>query len=500
MKVLLIHPPWLRFFGSCLASPPIALNYIAASVRQKMPEIEIDVYNADYATGLVPSIANDLFTSGHAEYRRRLFDLQDPIWSNIREIIRQHNPDLIGISSMTATFPAACQLVKICREIRPDIKIVLGGRHPSALPELSLKQSGADFVVIGDGEETFCELIRNLKNPQCVDGIAFRSNADSIITNNPRTKNSQIDSFPIPVVESGLSRYGFEEGHAGDIFTWSLLSARGCPFQCVYCATDHQVRFRSLENVMTEIRTVKAKYGITHFCFEDDTFSLKRDRMEQMCHALAAERVKWTCVTRVDTLDDSLVRLMKESGCMQTYIGIETGSPKTLKAIRKNLEIAQVENALRLFKKYNLLVMGFFIIGFHWETALDMQQTVDLIRRLPLDYFQLNIATPLPGTALYRDLVTSGKLKPEKVDWSELHQGSLHMNFSEIPQPTWEKMLLHFQKKALLILKKRYLKTMFRKFLDDPMVILKKIIGRVRTNPRLLGWFLVQNDSQSHEQ
>ncbi len=498
MKVLLIHPPWLRFFGSCLASPPIALNYIAASVKQYLPDIEIEVYNADYAAGLVPSMANDLFTSGHNEYRRRLFDLNDPIWKDIEEVIRKADPDLIGISSMTATFPAACQLIKVARSIKPGIKYVIGGRHPSALPELSLVQSNADFVVIGDGEQTFCDLLKNLSTPEKVQGIAFLKPSGEFTITSPRSKIAEIDSFPIPIVESSISRYGFENGQDADIFTWSLLTARGCPFQCVYCATDHQVRFRSIENVMHEIRTVKEKYGITHFCFEDDTFSLKRTRMEQMCHALAAEKVKWTCVTRVDTLDDDLVKLMKESGCTQVYIGIETGSPRTLKAIRKNLEISQVENALRLFKKYDLLAMGFFIIGFPWETSEDMQQTVNLIRQLPLDSFQINIATPLPGTALYKDLVNSGKLNPEKLDWSELHQGSLHMNFSDIAQPTWEKMLLHYQNQAFVILKKRYFRMMLRKLIADPTMIIKKIFSRIKKNPKLLKWFISGGNTQNH--
>ncbi|HNX76841.1 MAG TPA: radical SAM protein [Candidatus Rifleibacterium sp.] len=499
MKVLLIHPPWLRFFGSCLAAPPIALNYIASSVRKNLPEISIEVYNADYAQGLVPSMANDLFTSGHATYRRRLFDLEDPIWNDIKNVISAAKPEVIGISSMTATFPAACQLTKVARQICPGAKIVLGGRHPSALPELSLQQSGADYVVIGDGEETFCELLQNLERPQNVAGIAFKRHEKMVCQTGQRQKQQNIDDFPLPLFESKLSHYGFEDGKAGDIFTWSLLTARGCPFQCVYCATDHQVRFRSIENVMGEIRTVKERYGISHFCFEDDTFSLKRDRMEQMCHALAAEKVKWTCVTRVDTLDENLVRLMKESGCTQVYIGIETGSPKTLKAIRKKLEISQVENALTLFKKFDLMVMGFFIIGFPWETAADMQKTIDLIRRLPLNSFQLNIATPLPGTTLFNDLVAAGKLNPDTIDWSELHQGSLHMNFSAIPQPAWERMLMHFQRQALRILKKRFFKVMLKRFINEPFTIFRKVASRLAANPRLLAWFIAGRQGNSHD-
>lgn len=499
MKVLLIHPPWLRFFGSCLASPPIALNYIAASVNKKLPQIKVEVYNADYATGLVPSMANDLFTSGHETYRARLNDPEDSIWKDIRQTITGFAPDVIGISAMTATFPAACRLVKIARELLPAVKIVLGGRHPSALPELSLQQSQADIVVIGDGEETFCDLLNNIDDPATVSGTAWRDSAGDIHRSRPRVSHKQIDDFPMPVIESDLSRYGFEDRSNSDIFTWSLLTARGCPFQCVYCATDHQVRFRSVENVMNEIRTVKQKYGITHFCFEDDTFSLKRDRMEEMCRALAAEKVKWTCVTRVDTLDEDLVKLMKDSGCTQVYIGIETGSATTLKAIRKNIEIAQVENALRLFKKYDLLAMGFFIIGFHWEKPEDMDATIRLIRRLPLDSFQLNIATPLPGTALFQDLLNSGRLDPATIDWSQLHQGSLNMNFSDFPQEKWEKMILHFQHQAFRLLKKRYLRLMIRRFLKEPTTVLRKVISRVMQNPRLLSWFITGREGSSHE-
>lgn len=489
MKVLLIHPPWLRFFGSCLASPPVALNYIAASVAANMPEVEIDVYNADYADGLVPPMANDLFTAGHEEYHRRLHDENDPVWGEIRKVIAENKPDVIGVSSMTATFTSAQKIIKIAREVCPACKTVLGGRHPTALPELSLKTTGADFVVIGDGEETFCELLSFLNEPEKVDGIAYVNSRGETVFTPPRVRKIAIDDYAMPIFESGISRYGFEDRSKSDYFTWSVLSARGCPFQCVYCATEHQVRFRSVENVMAEIRKVKNDYGITHFCFEDDTFSLKLDRMREICRELKAEKVKWTCVTRVDTLDDSIVEMMKDCGCTQVYLGIETGSAKTMARIRKNINIEQVQRALELFKKYDLPAMGFFIIGFHWEKFEDMKATIELIKKLPLDSFQLNIATPLPGTALFEELEESGKLLPEKVDWSQFHQGSLKMNFSDYPQEKWEKMLLFFQAKAFSILKKKYLRLMLRRFRNEPGIILKKAFDRIRSNPALLKWF-----------
>lgn len=494
MKVLLIHPPWLRFFGSCLTVPPVPLNYIAASVAEKMPEVNIDVYNADYAENLVPPMANDLFTEGHERYRARLNDPNDAVWKEIREQISAYGPDLVGVSAMTATYASAQQILRISKEINPAIVTVLGGRHPTALPELCLSDSDADFIVMGDGEETFCDLLENLDNPQKVTGIAFLDLQRKPVINPPRVRKLSIDEYPMPVIVSKLQKYGFEDGSKSAYFSWSLLSARGCPFQCVYCATEHQVRFRSIENVMHEIRTMKNRFGITHFSFEDDTFSLREDRMRELCRALAAENVKWACVTRVDTLNEEMVKLMRQSGCTQVYLGIETGSAKTLARIRKKISIEQVENALRLFKKYRIPAMGFFIIGFHWETFADMKQTVHLIKKLPLDSFQINLATPLPGTALFAELVESGRLIPEKTDWSQLHQGSLHMNYSDYPQPAWEKMLRFLQKRAFALLKKKVLKLLVRRIFFEPKALLKKAWDRIKANPKLLAWFITERN------
>ncbi|MEW6709875.1 MAG: radical SAM protein, partial [Candidatus Riflebacteria bacterium] len=325
-------------------------------------------------------------------------------------------------------------------------------------------------------------------------------NNGKIVINPPRVRKIAIDDYPLPVFESKLQRYGFEDRSKSEFFTWSVLSARGCPFQCVYCATEHQVRFRSIENVMQEIRLMKNRYGITHFCFEDDTFSLRADRLKQLCAALAAENVKWSCVTRVDTLTEELVQIMQKSGCTQVFLGIETGSAKTLERIRKKISLEQVETALNLFKRYNIPAMGFFIIGFHWETFADMKATVDLIKRLPLDSFQINIATPLPGTALFHELTESGRLNPEKIDWSQLHQGSYNMNFSDFPQQHWEKMLEHLQKRAFSLLKKKVIRLNLRRLLSDPKFIVKKLWNRFKANPRLLNWFVESKKAVTESQ
>lgn len=490
LKVLLIHPPWLRFFGSCLAAPPIALNFLAAYVKKYTPEVDIEVYNADYFSGAVPSIANDLFTSKHHEYCKRVKDKNDPVWSDIRKVISDFQPDVVGISSMTASFPAAISVATIVKEINPNIKVVMGGRHPSSLPELTLSEKNVDYVVIGEGEEAFCEFLQNINDVSQVSGIGYKDSNGKLVFTQTRMARSQINELPFPIFDSNISKYGHENKKNPEIYTWSLLSARGCPFQCVYCATDKIVRFRDVENVRQEIQEIKRRYGITEFCFEDDSFSLKRSRMEDMCRMLAEENVRWHCNTRVDLLDEAMVVLMKNSGCSQVYIGVETGSPNTLKRIKKKISIPQVKKALLLLKKYNLMVAGFFIIGFYWESYRDMKQTVNLIKELPLDTFQINIATPLPGTALFQDLVALGKLKPEEIDWTKFHQGSYYMNFSSYSQDQWEKMLAKLQQQAFHLLRKKFFWLTLRKFIKNPKAIIKKIITRIYKNPKLLTWFL----------
>ncbi|HNW35106.1 MAG TPA: radical SAM protein, partial [Candidatus Ozemobacteraceae bacterium] len=308
----------------------------------------------------------------------------------------------------------------------------------------------------------------------------------------PRSYIKNISSLPIPIFESTLQKYNYEGSATPEAFTWIMLSARGCPFQCTYCASDKIVRFRSPEHVLEEIRAVKMKYGITRFCFEDDSFTLHKERFHRLCEMLRAEKTTWICNTRVDLIDEPMIRLMKESGCVGIAIGIETGSPKTLAAISKKISFDMIHKAITLLKAYKILVSGYFMIGFPWETREDMKQTIALMSRSNLDYFHLSVVTPLPGTQLFRSLIASGKLNLDTIDWKNFHQGSPYMNFSDYSDAEWKKIISDLTYMAFRISRKKYFFATLRKFMLEPTAVIERIIVRLRNSVPMLKKFLFQ--------
>ncbi|HAF96555.1 MAG: hypothetical protein A2021_01515 [Elusimicrobia bacterium GWF2_52_66] len=483
-RILLIQPPWQRFFGNRVQTPPIALNHVASHVKEKMPHVSVDVYNADFTNKHLSIVNSYSYCKHHSDYVERLNASGDVIWRQVRAVISDFKPDIVGISAMTSSYISALRVSAIVKEINPKTIVVFGGKHPTALPAQTLSNQSVDFVVIGDGEETFVDLILNWECPEKVPGIAYRDLEGGVIINAARPAIYDINSLPLPVFDSAITRYGYEDKKNAGISTWSLVAARGCPFQCVYCASDKKIRYRSPEHVMCEVRIIKDRYGITRFCFEDDSFTLDKGRALELCRLLKKSGVKWICNTRVDLITKELVGVMKESGCESVAIGIETGSPKTMRLINKKIDYDRIEWAIREFKKNGIFVTGYFIIGFPWENIFDMQQTMALIKRLPVDDFQLNIATPLPGTKMFEELVAAEKINIEKEDWSRYHQGSLWMNFSEYPDHEWLAMMRGFLKEADFLYKKRLIGKTLRMFFSNPVLVTKKIANKLITTGR----------------
>ncbi|MFH1982569.1 MAG: radical SAM protein [Pseudomonadota bacterium] len=480
MKALLIHPPWLRFFGGSLSIAPMALNAIACYVRRETPHVDIDVYNADHCDKLDPLFSSHSYATLHGQYLKRLNDFNDPIWQAVARTIDTLKPDVVGISAMTASFPSALNVARIVKNIDPGIQVLMGGKHPSALPVATLQHLAIDVVAIGEGEETFKELLEHGHDRHRVHGIAFRDGDGGIVRTPARPPVADINTLPIPVFKSAINRYDFEKGINLASYKWRIIGARGCPFKCVYCASDKRIRYRSPEHIMAEIDHVIDRFGIRTFRFEDDSFSLNRKRALDLCARMAERGITWECNTRVDLVDRQLVAAMKTSGCELVWLGIETGSDATARRINKQISHDMVLDAIRLFKQHHIMVCGYFMIGFPWERKADMLQTLALIKALPLDDFELNLTTPLPGTELFETLVREGRIDVATEDWSRYHQGSPDMNFSRYPDDVWKAIVMDLTRQASRLHRHRMVIKTVKLFLNDPVVTFKRASNRLR--------------------
>ncbi len=364
-----------------ISTPPLGLGYLAASLRE-----------AGFRVKILDDLVENL---------------------SLNEVLRRVRKSLIvGITSTTPTFKAALRYAKLIKQAFPNIFIILGGVHATFRPMEALKTGYVDAVCIGEGEETIVEIaecIEEGKDLESVRGVYYRK-GDRITENEPREFIKDLDSLPYPAYDlMPLHKYrvfGRELEHL------PVLTSRGCPFGCRFCSSSlfmgHRFRARSAENVAEEVEWISDEFGIRRIAFADDTFTLNRKRVEEICERLKKLDVEWSCSSRVDTINEELLKKMKKAGCTTIYFGVEAASKKVLDYYRKRIDLQKVERAIKLAKKVGIVTVCSFILGAPNETKEEMEETLRLALKLDPDYAQFSILTPYPGTEIYDELRDKG--------------------------------------------------------------------------------------------
>jgi len=312
---------------------------------------------------------------------------------------------------MTSTVINSNHLATLIKEKFPKILIVVGGPHITALPSISLKEFPCfDIAVIGEGEETMLEICQHRKNNikfKGIKGIAHRRK-NKIIIEKTRPLISNLDILPFParqLVDMKLYK-GF-----------TIMTTRGCPYNCIFCAGHlnyhNRIRFRSSQNVIKEIKECIKKYNAKHFMIMDDTFTLNKKLVYEICDGLKRLNVSWFCNTRVNTINKELLNKIAESGCTRISFGVESGSSRILKLIKKGITVEQVKEAFRLAHKSRIkFVDATYIVGSHpTETMEDIKMTINLINETKPDRISVSIIVPFPGTELYEIMRKEGYLR-----------------------------------------------------------------------------------------
>lgn len=257
------------------------------------------------------------------------------------DILQKRNFDFIGLTSYTNTINSANKIAGIVKKFSRS-KIVIGGAHASALPEETLETfRNFDYLVFGEGEETFAELVLK-NNISDIKGLAWRDDG-RIIKNSIRESIEDLDKLPFPARHLlNFDKYIPSISNYRQLPSTGILSSRGCPFQCTYCSRTgtrlpKQVRFRSIENIIKEIEFCIENYKIYDFRFYDDTFVIPKSRLMKLCQELISRKIKitWSCYSRVDTIDEEMLRMMRKTGCYHIKYGIEFGTQKWLTRTKK---------------------------------------------------------------------------------------------------------------------------------------------------------------------
>ncbi|MBF8265427.1 MAG: B12-binding radical SAM protein [Dehalococcoidia bacterium] len=427
-KILLINPPWYRLFGEESPSSPLGLCYIGAVLEQN--GYDVSIYNGDFTKSGVGLPSATKKTRMYDTYLRVLRDHQHPIWGEVRSIVTQQKPDVVGISLRTSAYGSALNVSHIIKEIDSSIPIVWGGVHPTALPEESLKNSQVDIVVRGEGEYTMLDLVKNnIEKLESIPGISYKK--DGQITHNPdRALIHHLDDLPFPARHLIIDWKSCPPEALGNIF-----ATRGCPYSCVFCASNkvwsRTVRYRSASNVISELQQLQQKFGVQQFSFEDDSFTINKKLVNEFCSTLIKERMKirWRCETRVDLITKDLLEQMKKAGCEEIFLGLESGSPETLRWIKKGVTVEQMRSAVEILRQVGIRFSAFFMIGFPWETTKEINETLNLMKDLDPFAANLSIATPYPGTELHH-ICTEEGVVPANMDWSTFFHQSPDMFFS----------------------------------------------------------------------
>jgi radical SAM superfamily enzyme YgiQ (UPF0313 family) len=399
-------------------SPDLGLGYLAAVLRQQGHSVEL-------------LLSLQRFTSPDAFVAH----------------VRQGSYDLIGLKTFSCQILATRETLSLIRRAAPDATIVLGGAHVSADPEHAFAFfPQADYAVQGEAERGLSALARALDEDRLpaaeptVPGLIWRDGETTRV--NALGLVDDLDSLPLPAWDlmppaefPDLPFNGYSRRHP----IAPMILTRGCPFRCTFCGAGimngHRVRTRSAENVMAEIRLLTQEYGVREIQFYDSNCAHRAGPLRQVLQQIIDEGIDITwCAPngiRLDSVDAELVRLMKDSGCFQVNVGIESGSPRILKQIRKGITPDLARRAVRLLRAGGLEVVGFFMMGFPGETRDEIRQTIRLALELPLTGASFSIYSPLPGTEDYRQLWKDGH--PDLDAVNALDFVSYENNLSEVP-------------------------------------------------------------------
>ncbi len=429
MKILLIEPPFARFMGFYRFFFPFALSSLSAYLKQQGHEVLI--YDADHAGRPVDMNSTHLLNA-FPRYLEGIRNPDHPIWEESARVMQQFDPDIIGITYLSTKKGAVEFLTRQAKRIFPGVPVVLGGSHASFLPEPSLRQTGADFVVMSEGEETCAELIRYLERKDQaygqIRGLAFRRPGGRITVTPPRPLIADLDTLPFPDRES---LYRLESYRPDDMSM--IMTSRGCPFSCTFCSSlwEHRVRYRSIPNIIAEIEYLVERFGVTTVYFKDDTFTVNRKWVNAFCDALDRKNlgIRWECLTRIELVDEELIRRMRDAGMFNLKIGIETGSQRLLEGTHKNITLAQIRRGAAILNRLDQKWSAFFMLGYPDETEEEMRMSRALIEEIRPTYVSMSILVPYPGCATYFELAEAGVLD-ENTDWNLYDPFSLEANAS----------------------------------------------------------------------
>jgi anaerobic magnesium-protoporphyrin IX monomethyl ester cyclase len=437
MKILLISPPIENTIASVMPKeleegldflPPLGLMYIAAYLEKETSH-QVEILDCPVEK------------MGH---------------NQLREEIKKRNPDIVGMTAMTFTLIDVVRAARTAKEINPKIKIILGGPHVIIFPEETIKIPEIDFLVLGEGEAAIKPLLENIGNSdnlKKIRGLVFKQENNFINTGRVDLIEN-LDNLPFPSRHlTHYQKYFSVLSPRRPVTT--MFTSRGCPYQCLFCDRPQlgkNFRARSAKNVVKEI-----------FIY-DDTFGVDRQRVLDICSQIKKRKIDiaWDIRTRVNTVDEEILKALKQAGCQRIHYGVEAGTQKILNVLRKGITIEQVERAFKMTNEAGIQTAAYFMVGSPTETKEDILQTIKFMKKINPDYVHVTITTPFPATDLYTMALR------EKIITNDVWREFARNPRPEFQPPAYEE---NFTREELM---KILIKT-YRSYYLSPSYVLRRI-------------------------
>lgn len=361
-----------------------------------------------------------------AGHEARLIDMSvEPAGSGLAQLAKGMEPAIVGFTGYTPFMDDVARIAAEAKTLWPRATTVLGGYHASALPERTLREiPSIDLLIAGEGETPLLELAERIGNGKSAEDVAgvWRRREDGSISGNAPPKPMDVDALPFPARDMlPIERYSVNSVNAMDTPSTGIIAGRGCNHRCAYCSQSvwRGLRLRSPENIVAEMRDCRERFGMKGFRFYDDNLTASREHCAAFCERLLNEMKKysWNCFSRVDSVDEELLRQMRKAGCLQIKYGVETGTERVSKMLRKGTRFEQNEAAVRATKRAGIECQITLMIGLPDETEAEARETIRYALRLAPDLISINHFKPLPGSPLYRQLLDEDRL--DAAPWSE---------------------------------------------------------------------------------
>jgi radical SAM superfamily enzyme YgiQ (UPF0313 family) len=384
MKIMLISPPFYRFLGSVSNDVRLSLGYLSAVIRKLGHQVV--QYNPD--SGDEFATQKELFDNS-ANFAQSIQQYNHPVYRDVYDEICRQEPDIVGMTVLSGTVVQAEMIAKFCHEC--GIHVIVGGPMVTLAVDKMMECTNFNQLVAGEAESVMKRVLTN-RYQRVIVGIP----------------TGNLNKIPYPDRDNFVGDYADKVQHS------AIISSRGCPMQCKYCAhwiLGGEIRYRDTDNVIGELQMLVDRYGQKFFRFFDDNFLTNRQRVIDLCARIIKNEMKieFLIETRVHGLDQSIVDLLKLAGMTKIKLGIESGSQKILNIYKQGLKIEMIKETVTMLQKSGIEVHANWLYGFPEETNDDLRQSINLANELNCKWNTISNLAPYYGTEMFEELDTNQK-------------------------------------------------------------------------------------------